>query len=55
MWRRRGVALLKHHSRELLVPILAVAAPEDVTESLNWTWTESFSVELPSDRMRSQT
>ena len=34
---------------------ILVAAPVAVSASLNWTWTESFPVELFCARIRSQT
>ncbi len=42
-------------SAELDVPIRANGAPDELTESLNCRWMESFPVELPSARMRTQT
>src|SRR5262245_10838749 len=43
------------NSAELAVSIRIVAAPLDVTASLNWTWTESLPIELFWARRRTQT
>src|SRR5688572_6836947 len=42
-------------SNEPVVPIRATALPAASLHPLNWTWTESFDVELLSAFMRSHT